>query len=203
MNQAISGLFLAVMLGAAGCVGGDTRVNEMPLLLSPAAPMDIYLTPYDLNRSDRIYSRNGKPNTWGSMRTGPYWSRVFSDDDALEVVLELTDVKMEMGGIVSQRYVYYISGTFRCGEYSQDVQESYMRHSMSKEMPDAFAVVVNDAVTDLAKKGAAFAIECKSSAQSIVAGNKYSDLERLKKLLDNGALTQEEYDQEKTKVLND
>lgn len=31
--------------------------------------------------------------------------------------------------------------------------------------------------------------------------SKYSDLEQLKKLLDDGALTQEEYDQEKAKIL--
>ena len=33
--------------------------------------------------------------------------------------------------------------------------------------------------------------------------DKYSDLERLKKLLDDGALTQEEYDREKAKILNE
>jgi hypothetical protein len=33
--------------------------------------------------------------------------------------------------------------------------------------------------------------------------DKYADLERLKNLLDDGALTQEEYDNEKAKILNE
>lgn len=44
------------------------------------------------------------------------------------------------------------------------------------------------------------------SAESGVAEpnrDKYADLERLKKLLDDGALTQEEYDIEKAKILSD
>jgi hypothetical protein len=45
-------------------------------------------------------------------------------------------------------------------------------------------------------------VDKPAEAQSAVAPDKYAQIERLKKLLDEGAITKEEYDREKAKILN-
>jgi hypothetical protein len=39
--------------------------------------------------------------------------------------------------------------------------------------------------------------------QANISGDKYDKLAKLKKLLDDGAITQEEYDREKAKILEE
>ena len=46
-------------------------------------------------------------------------------------------------------------------------------------------------------------VEKESEQYPVRSRDRYTDLERLKRLLDDGALTQEEYDSEKAKILND
>ena len=43
----------------------------------------------------------------------------------------------------------------------------------------------------------------KKNNVSLAKSDKYSDLEKLKKLLDDGALTKEEYEKEKKKILDE
>jgi len=172
----------------------------------PIAPLSIYLDPYDPQKLDRIYTLKGKPSIWGSMSTGPYWTQVFADDPSLDVVFELENTKMEMGSEFAQSFVYHVNGTFRCNDQSIVVREIYRRRTSSKDVDEAFAVVLNDALIDLANKGTVFAEECnrkEMESRSAPASAKYADLAKLKELLDDGALTQEEYDREKAKILSE
>ena len=202
----LTSLFLLSVMVLSSCVGGETRVNEMPPMYRPVVPLSIHLDPYDPQRLDRIYNSKGKPNKRGSMLTGPYWTEVFADDASLGVAFELANTKMEMMDQFVSSYAYHVNGTFRCNDKSMVVKEIYRRKSHSKGFDEAFAVVVNDAIIDLATKGLKFAAECNGTDGDIGAEqrqDKYADLERLKKLLDDGALTQGEYDREKAKILNE
>ena len=196
----------ALAIFAPGCVGGDTRVYDMPPMYRPIVPLSIHLAPYDPQRLDRIYTFKGKPSMWGSMLTGPYWTDVFTDDPSLGIVFELENTKMEMEDRFIGRFAYHVNGTFRCDEKLMIVKEIYRRKSQSKDLDEAFAVVVNDALIDLAKKGLEFAVECNETDGETGAKrrqDKYADLQRLKELLDDGTLTQEEFDREKAKILNE
>jgi hypothetical protein len=140
------------------------------------------------------------------MRTGPYWTEVFANDPSSDMVFELGNTKMEMADQFIESYAYHVNGTFRCDDKLMVVKEIYRRKSHSKDVDEAFAVVVNDALIDLAEKGLEFSAECygiDDKTGAIQKQDKYAVLEQLKKLLDDGALTQEEYDREKAKILND
>ncbi len=175
-------------------------------MYDPVGPLNIRLVPYDPNRTERIYGLDGKPSQWGSILTGPYWTRVFSNDDSSGIVFELKLSKLEKGGGWAGQFQYYVEGTFRCDGKAQAVRENYRRSSAIKGPPAVFAVVVNDALIDLVEKGNTFAGKCaekKSDLGPAPKRDKYTDLERLKNLLDDGAITQDEYDREKTKILNE
>jgi len=196
-------LFVATLSTTAD--GASKRINKLPPMYDHLEPTDIRLIPYDPGRTERIYSLDGKPSKWGSILTGPYWTGVFSDQETSEVVFELTDSKVETLGNWTTQFQYSVEGTFHCEGTSLTVTEEYRRTSTRKP-PVAFGVVVNDALIDLVKKGKTFARECaepKSETIPIPERDKYADLERLKKLLDDGALTQEEFDREKAKILSE
>ena len=46
-------------------------------------------------------------------------------------------------------------------------------------------------------------VDCKKADPSQAKANKYDQLKKLKELLDSGAITQEEYDKEKKKILEE
>ena len=136
----------------------------------------------------------------------PLLARVFSNDDSSGIVFVLKLPKLEKGGGWAGQFQHYVEGTFRCDGKAQAVRENYRRSSAIKDPPAAFAVVVNDALIDLVEKGNTFAGKCaekKSDLGPAPKRDKYTDLERLKNLLDDGAITQDEYDREKTKILNE
>ena len=57
--------------------------------------------------------------------------------------------------------------------------------------------------TELSPTVGSKGVDRPTDAQVIQPRDKYTDLERLKRLLDDGALTQEEYDREKAKILSE
>lgn len=68
------------------------------------------------------------------------------------------------------------------------------------QMPES--TLANRETVDQSHVGASDSISKPVGVSEVPARDKYSDLERLKKLLDDGALTQEEFDREKAKILN-
>jgi hypothetical protein len=185
-------------------------------------PVNISLVPHDSGRQEFHYI-SGKQSE-ALIVTGPYWTQVFADEDAESVVFELEQTKLRsvlfrqsMGRlsyeslIMGGRSSYEVKGKFSCEGDTLDIEEEYTDKCNRRTITTCYGSVVNKALKDLASRGKLFARRCpireadssqKLSSDNTTGPDKYTDLLILKELLDAGAITQQEFDREKAKVLN-
>ena len=192
---------LATLVLLCGCVTEGT-VTELPPIASFSKSVPVRLEPYDPDRVDPL--REEFEDHF--IRTGPYWTLVFTDSENIQEVFTINNAHMHDNGFSPRTmFTYKVEGELACGGkvYPIDAQGS---RSTGSRVQLAKAQAIERTMVSLVDKIEKYLRRCERVAREIPPRKRqvvdvYDELLKLKELLDMGILTQAEFESEKRKLL--
>lgn len=176
----------------------DGIVYELPPSGAFTASVPIRLVPFDPMRLDPY--KQGNRNDF--IRTGPFWTLVFSDSSHIAESFSITDARLEDNGPHGKYLAtYFVEGELSCGGNTYPIKAQGSRSAnvrMEKARSDAIQRTILSAVDSIEQH----LDQCQATAQPEPrAVDKYDQLIKLKHLLDEGILTKAEFEAQKKKLL--
>lgn len=177
-----------------------------PVTVEPGADffgvIPVRLIPYDETRIDP-FTVLGKPN---SIITGPYWTRIFSNDQSIEESFTISSAELESvlprGMFKKVQYTYSVEGTLQCMGNTYNVStrgEERAAFAKSAHL-NAMRLAIQQGVKRAAAIGMDHIEACHRKRPE--PKDVYSELEKLGELRDKGILTDEEFEQQKKRLLD-
>lgn len=201
--------FVAALFLMSGCsnTGKPARWNEDVQAFAPPVkikhdPVDIRLIPYDPNRKDPI--RDFPKPEYNAVLSGGYWTKTFVGDENSDASFTIDSAEWVIRGGSIATHIYNVVGHVTCNNTDFPILATGGDSSGWAVLP-AMADALRAAVVDAATQASAIADNCRQQApppDGSVSTSKYDDLRKLGELLDDGIITQKEFDEEKRKILD-
>ena len=197
MRLLLTGL-LAVL---CGCVT-QSPIDELPPTATFSKSVPVRLNPYDPQRVDPLREEFRDR----SIRTGPYWTRVFTDSRDVAEIFTIKEAHMHDNGFSPRTmFTYNIEGELFCSGRVYPITAQGSRSTGSR-VDLAKSQAIERALVSLADSIEKYLQRCDRAAREIPppkrqAVDVYDELLRLKDLVDKGILTQAEFEAEKKKLL--
>ena len=193
---------IALLVALSGCVTEDA-INELPPSASLSVSVPVRLNPYDPQRVDPLREEFRDR----SIRTGPYWTQVFTDSQDIDEVFTITNAHMHDNGFSPRTmFTYNIEGDLFCSGKVYPIKAQGSRSTGSR-VELAKSQAIERAMVSLVDSIEKYLRRCERVAREIPPPKRevvdvYDELLKLKELVDKGVLTQAEFDAEKKKLLS-
>ena len=192
---------IALLALLAGCVTEGT-VKELPPIAAFSESVPVRLEPYDPYRVDPL--REEFEDHF--IRTGEYWTRVFSESEDIQEVFTIKSAHMHDNGFSPRTmFTYKIEGELACGGKVYPIHAQGSRSTGSR-VQIAKGHAVERALTSLVGTIEKYLSRCERMARRAPppkrqAVDVYDELLKLNDLVEKGILTKAEFESEKKKLL--
>ena len=194
-------ILVPLLVLLCGCVT-ESVVDDLPPSTSFSVSVPVRLNPYHPQRVDPLREEFRDR----MIRTGPYWTQVFSNSADIEEVFTIRKAHMHDNGFSPRTlFTYSIEGDLYCAGKVYPIKAQGSRSTGSR-VELAKSQAIERALVSLVDSIEKYLVRCERAGREIPPPEHqvvdvYDELLKLKELVDKNILTQEEFESEKKKLL--